>query len=70
MFPLLLEPSHLVNSARVNKSYGEILIPPADIELQEIFYAVLPFIALQIIGMLMVMFIPDIALWFPKYLSG
>ena len=32
MFPLLLEPSHLVNSARVNKSYGEILIPPADLE--------------------------------------
>ena len=45
-------------------------VAPADIELQEIFYAVLPFIALQIIGMLMVMFIPDIALWFPKYLSG
>ena len=33
-------------------------VAPADIELQEIFYAVLPFIALQIIGMLMVMFIP------------
>ena len=45
-------------------------VAPADIELQEIFYSVLPFIALQIIGMLMVMFIPDIALWFPKYLSG
>ena len=44
-------------------------VAPADITLQEIFYSVLPFIALQIIGMLMVMFIPDIALWFPKYLS-
>ena len=44
-------------------------VAPADITLQEIFYSVLPFIALQIIGMLMVMFIPEIALWFPKYLS-
>ena len=47
-----------------------IAVAPGDIVFEEIFYAVLPFIALQIIGMLMVMFIPDIALWFPKYLSG
>ena len=45
-------------------------VAPKDIELQEIFMAVLPFIALQIIGMLAVMFYPDIALWFPKYLNG
>ena len=44
-------------------------VAPADITLQEIFAAVIPFIGLQIIGMLMVMFIPDIALWFPKFLS-
>ncbi len=45
-------------------------VAPKDIELQEIFMAVLPFIALQIIGMLAVMFYPEIALWFPKYLNG
>ena len=44
-------------------------VAPADITLQEIFAAVIPFIGLQIIGMLMVMFIPDIVLWFPKFLS-
>lgn len=44
-------------------------VAPADITLQEIFAAVIPFIGLQIIGMLMVMFIPEIALWFPKFLS-
>ena len=38
----------------------------ADITLQEIFGSVLPFIGMQIIGMLLVMFIPDIALWLPK----
>jgi tripartite ATP-independent transporter DctM subunit len=44
-------------------------VAPADITLQEIFAAVIPFIGLQIIGMLLVMFIPEIALWFPKFLS-
>jgi magnesium transporter len=41
-----------------------------DITLQEIFVSVLPFIALQITGMLLVMFYPDIALWFPKWLGS
>ena len=45
-------------------------VAPADITLQEIFLSVLPFIALQIIGMLLVMFIPEIALWFPKWLGS
>ena len=45
-------------------------VAPPDITLQEIFMAVLPFIALQIIGMLLVMFFPEIALWLPKTLTG
>ena len=45
-------------------------VAPKEITLQEIFAAVLPFIGLQIIGMMMVLFIPDIALWFPKFLNG
>ena len=53
------------------------VVPPADkmpdgreITLQEIFLSVLPFIALQITGMLMVMFFPQIALWLPQALSN
>ena len=45
-------------------------VAPPQITLQQIFAAVLPFIALQIIGMLLVMFVPAIALWFPQWLSG
>ena len=45
-------------------------VAPPDITLQEIFASVLPFIALQIIGMLLVMFYPEIALWLPKTLTG
>ncbi len=44
-------------------------VAPKDITLQEIFISVLPFIVLQIIGMLLVMFIPEIALWLPQLLN-
>jgi TRAP-type mannitol/chloroaromatic compound transport system permease large subunit len=44
-------------------------VAPPDVTLQEIFGSVLPFIVMQIIGMLLVMFIPDIALWLPKVLN-
>ena len=45
-------------------------VAPPEITLQEIFAAVLPFIVLQIIGLLLVMFIPDIALFLPQLLNG
>jgi tripartite ATP-independent transporter DctM subunit len=44
-------------------------VAPKDITLQEIFVSVIPFIFLQIIGMLLVMFIPEIALWLPQTLN-
>lgn len=44
-------------------------VAPKDVTLQEIFISVIPFIVLQIIGMLLVMFIPQIALWMPQALS-
>jgi tripartite ATP-independent transporter DctM subunit len=44
-------------------------VAPKHITLQEIFISVLPFIVLQIIGMLLVMFIPEIALWLPQLLN-
>ena len=41
-----------------------------EITLQEIFMSVLPFIALQITGMLLVLFFPFIALWMPQALGS
>ena len=43
-------------------------VAPKEIELQEIFLAVLPFIGLQIVGLGIVLFFPDVALWLPKLL--
>jgi tripartite ATP-independent transporter DctM subunit len=40
-------------------------VAPKSIELQEIFAAVLPFIALQALGMFLVLFFPQLALWLP-----
>ena len=45
-------------------------VAPSHITLQQIFAAVLPFIVLQIIGLLIVMLNPEFALWLPRALSG
>ena len=44
-------------------------VAPKDIQLQEIFAAVLPFIALQAVGLFLVLFFPDLALWLPNLLD-
>ncbi len=44
-------------------------VAPPDVTLQEIFGSVLPFILMQITGMLLVMFIPELALYLPQILS-
>ncbi|WP_460274322.1 TRAP transporter large permease [Celeribacter sp. ULVN23_4] len=40
-------------------------VAPKEIELQEIFVAVLPFIALQAVGLFLVLTFPELALWLP-----
>lgn len=44
-------------------------VAPKDIELQEIFAAVLPFIALQAVGLFLVLSFPGLALWLPRLLE-
>jgi tripartite ATP-independent transporter DctM subunit len=43
-------------------------VAPADISLQDIYRALWPFILLQIIGMSLVLFFPQLALWLPAVL--
>lgn len=45
-------------------------VAPADITLQEIFRSVIPFIGLQIIGLIIVVLFPEVALYLPKLLNG
>ena len=44
-------------------------VAPKDVTLQEIFIAVMPFIGLQILGLTLVIFFPQIALWLPEILN-
>ncbi len=44
-------------------------VAPKDVTLQEIFSSVLPFMALQVIGIVLVMAFPEIALYLPKLLK-
>lgn len=44
-------------------------VAPKNIELQEIFSAVMPFIALQALGLFIVLLFPQIALWLPNLLD-
>lgn len=44
-------------------------VAPKGIELQDIFLAVLPFIALQALGLFLVLFFPELALWLPAKLD-
>jgi TRAP-type mannitol/chloroaromatic compound transport system permease large subunit len=41
-------------------------VAPPEISLNDIFASVWPFIILQAIVMLLVLFVPDIALWLPR----
>ncbi len=43
-------------------------VAPPDISLEQIFSALWPFIGLQLVGLALVLFIPQIALWLPAAL--
>jgi len=45
-------------------------VAPKDVSLQEIFVSVIPFIGIQIFGLILVMMFPQIALWLPQVLGG
>jgi tripartite ATP-independent transporter DctM subunit len=44
-------------------------VAPPEITLQQIFVGVLPFIALQILGLILIIMFPEIALWLPRVLG-
>lgn len=45
-------------------------VAPPEISLNHIFVALLPFIALQVVGLLVVLFVPDVALYLPGLFKG
>ncbi|WP_367279107.1 TRAP transporter large permease subunit [uncultured Roseibium sp.] len=45
-------------------------VAPKDMSLSEIFRALLPFIAIQLVALMLVLFFPDLALWLPAWVKG
>jgi TRAP-type mannitol/chloroaromatic compound transport system permease large subunit len=45
-------------------------VAPPDISLQDIFAGLWPFIILQLIGLMLVLTLPEIALWLPRRVYG
>lgn len=45
-------------------------VTPPEISLDHIFRSLIPFVGLQIIGLLVVLFFPEVALWLPKFVKS
>ncbi|MCW2308121.1 TRAP transporter large permease [Rhodobium gokarnense] len=43
-------------------------VAPPEVKIQQIYKGIVPFVALQVIGLILVMIFPEIALWFPSFL--
>jgi TRAP-type mannitol/chloroaromatic compound transport system permease large subunit len=44
-------------------------VAPKEVSLMDIFRGVLPFIGVQVIALALVMYFPQIALWFPAFIG-
>lgn len=45
-------------------------VAPKDMSLSEIFRALIPFIAIQVVALAIVLFFPEVALWLPHWVKG
>lgn len=45
-------------------------VAPKDMSLSEIFRALVPFIAIQVVALAIVLFFPEVALWLPNWVKG
>lgn len=68
LFTMNMQISYLTPPFGAAAFYLKAVAPP-EIELSDIFRAVLPFIGLQFVGLMLVLFFPEIALWLPSLLK-
>ncbi len=40
-------------------------VAPATVKMQEIYYGIIPFVSLQVVGIMIVLYFPELALWLP-----
>ena len=69
VFNMAMQVAYLTPPFGPSAFYLKSVAPP-DISLQEIFSSMWPFIALQIVGLALVLAFPDLALWLPRLVYG
>ncbi len=62
-----LQTSYLTPPFGITLFYMKAIVPPS-VRMQDIIKGIVPFVALQIIGLVLVIAYPEIALWFPRKL--
>ncbi|MCG8361554.1 MAG: TRAP transporter large permease subunit [Kiloniellales bacterium] len=69
VFNMAMQVAYLTPPFGPSAFYLKSVAPP-DISLQEIFSSMWPFIALQVVGLALVLVFPDLALWLPRLVYG
>ena len=69
VFNMAMQVAYLTPPFGPSAFYLKSVAPP-DVSLQEIFSSMWPFIALQIVGLALVLVFPDLALWLPRLVYG
>jgi len=69
LFILSMQSAYLTPPFGYNLFYMKAVAPP-EITLADIYRSVIPFVGLQILGIIIVVIFPQIALWFPKIIFG
>ncbi|RKF12704.1 TRAP transporter large permease subunit [Roseovarius spongiae] len=67
LFILSMQSAYLTPPFGYNLFYMRSVVPP-DITMNDIYWAAIPFVALQILGLTLVFLFPQIALWLPSLL--
>ncbi|MEO8187276.1 MAG: TRAP transporter large permease subunit [Burkholderiaceae bacterium] len=62
-----LQTSYLTPPFGITLFYMKAIVPPS-VRMQDIIKGIVPFVVLQIIGLILVIAFPEIALWFPRLL--
>jgi TRAP-type mannitol/chloroaromatic compound transport system permease large subunit len=65
LFTINMEMGYITPPMGINLFYMKGIVP-SNINMMDIYRSIVPFVLLEIIGMAMVMFMPEIALWLPS----
>lgn len=69
LYIITLEMGFLTPPYGYNLFYMKAIVPP-EITIEDIYMSVIPFVGLQLLGLIIIMVFPQIALWLPNLLFG